>query len=69
MSKVDTVTRTKWDEQLNYEKLPLWSDCEAALNKRVQHISAEEAANARLKQNAHVSKKNDNFSKKKVKAF
>ena len=76
MSKVDPVTRTKWEEQLDYQKLPLWSDCEAALNKRFQHISAEEASNTRpnhrpqtFNQNAAVSKNNDNFSKKKAKSF
>ncbi|XP_054725764.1 uncharacterized protein LOC129235760 [Anastrepha obliqua] len=37
MSKVDTVTRSKWEEQLDYDKLPLWRECEAALNKRYQH--------------------------------
>ena len=46
------------------------------MNKRFQHISAEEASNTRpnhrpqmFSQNAAVSKKNDNFSKKKAKSF
>ena len=49
MSKVDSVTRSKWEEQLDYSTLPLWSDCEAALNKRYQHLSAEESSTSRLK--------------------
>ncbi|XP_054745963.1 uncharacterized protein LOC129250358 [Anastrepha obliqua] len=49
MSKVDTVTRSKWEEQLDYDKLPLWRECEAALNKRYQHLSADEASTSRLK--------------------
>ena len=47
MSKVDPVTKSKWEEQLDFEKLPLWSDCEAALNKRFQHISADESSSSR----------------------
>ncbi|XP_053968885.1 uncharacterized protein LOC128870303 [Anastrepha ludens] len=49
MAKVDTVTRSKWEEQLDYDKLPLWRECEAALNKRYQHLSADEASTSRLK--------------------
>ncbi|XP_075167480.1 uncharacterized protein LOC142239573 [Haematobia irritans] len=49
MSKVDHSTKSKWEEQLNFEQLPLWSECEAALNKRYQHISADETSNSKLK--------------------
>ena len=44
MSKVYPVTKSKWEEQLDFEKLPLWSDCETALNKRYQHIAAAESS-------------------------
>ncbi|XP_075163365.1 uncharacterized protein LOC142235999 [Haematobia irritans] len=47
MSKVDSTTRTKWEEQLDYNKLPLWSECEAALNKRYQHIAADESSTSK----------------------
>ena len=44
MTKVDSITRSKWEEQLDYDKLPLWKDCEATLNRRYQHLSAEGAS-------------------------
>ncbi|XP_065368808.1 uncharacterized protein LOC135961242 [Calliphora vicina] len=69
MTKVDPITRSKWEEQLDYEKLPLWSDCEVALNKRYQHISAEEASSSRLKPNTNFTRKNESFSKKKKSSF
>ncbi|XP_065368751.1 uncharacterized protein LOC135961183 [Calliphora vicina] len=69
MTKVDPITRTKWEEQLNYEKLPLWSDCEEALNRRYQHISAEEASGSRPQSNKNTQKKNENNSGRKGKSF
>ncbi|XP_017485294.1 PREDICTED: uncharacterized protein LOC108373862, partial [Rhagoletis zephyria] len=50
-SKVDTVTKHKWEEQLNYNQLPLWSYCETILNKRFQHLSPDEASPSRLQVN------------------
>ncbi|XP_033250890.1 uncharacterized protein LOC117189926 isoform X3 [Drosophila miranda] len=44
---LDPVTKQKWDEQLTYEKLPLWSDLEKVLNRRYQHLSAEESTKPR----------------------
>ncbi|XP_037931322.1 uncharacterized protein LOC119666116 [Teleopsis dalmanni] len=49
MQKVDSVTKSKWEEQLDYNTLPLWSDCEAALNKRFQHLSADETSSTKHK--------------------
>jgi len=43
MGKVDSATKRKWEESLDYFKLPLWSESEAALNRRYQHIVAEES--------------------------
>ncbi|XP_053964351.1 uncharacterized protein LOC128867266 [Anastrepha ludens] len=51
MSKVDPTTRSKWEEQLDYDKLPLWAECEAMLNKRYQHLSAEEASSSQQRPN------------------
>ena len=47
MSKVYPVTTSKWDEQLDFDKLSLWSDCETVLNRRYQHISVEESSRSR----------------------
>ena len=74
MSKVDPVTRTKWEEQLDYQKLPLWSDCEAALNKRFQHISAEEASNTRPNHHPQIKmppcqKRMTTFQRRKLNPF
>ncbi|XP_053968541.1 uncharacterized protein LOC128869972 [Anastrepha ludens] len=51
MSKVDPTTRSKWEEQLDYDKLPLWAECEAMLNKRYQHLSAEESSSSQQRPN------------------
>ncbi|XP_046803876.1 uncharacterized protein LOC124419278 [Lucilia cuprina] len=69
MTKVDPVTRSKWEEQLNYDTLPMWSDCKEALNKRYTHISAEEASCSRPKTNKITQKKNDNNTGRKGKSF
>ncbi|XP_037819937.1 uncharacterized protein LOC119609284 [Lucilia sericata] len=61
MSKVDPVTKSKWEEQLDFEKLPLWPDCEAALNKRYQHIAADESSSSRPRFNKN---KTDNSTNK-----
>ena len=45
--KVDPVSKSRRKEQLDFEKLPLWSDCKSALNKRYQHIAAEESSSSR----------------------
>ncbi|KNC28917.1 hypothetical protein FF38_09680 [Lucilia cuprina] len=42
ISQVETVEKY-------FESLPLWSDCEAMLNKRYQHISADESSGAKPK--------------------
>lgn len=68
MAKVDPITRSKWEEQLDYEKLPLWSDCESALNKRFQHISAEESSTSRLKPTNVGKNDSQSNSQKKNKA-
>ncbi|KAH8292645.1 hypothetical protein KR054_004087, partial [Drosophila jambulina] len=43
LNRVDPVTKQKWEEQLDYKTLPLWSDFEKMLNRRYQHLSAEES--------------------------
>ncbi|KAH8338213.1 hypothetical protein KR067_007314, partial [Drosophila pandora] len=45
LSRVDPVTKQKWEESLDYEELPLWSDFEKILNRRYQHLFAEETGN------------------------
>jgi len=50
MGKVDAGTKRKWEEQLDYTSLPLWSECESALNKRYQHKVAEEACKPKIVQ-------------------
>ncbi|XP_055922514.1 uncharacterized protein LOC129953385 [Eupeodes corollae] len=62
MSKVDTDTQSKWDEQLDYKKLPDWKDCASILNKRCQYLEARDSKQIRLEQcvktfNKHSSTK------------
>ena len=47
MSKVDNTTRYKYEEQINYDKLPLWADCADVLNRRYQHLAADESCNSK----------------------
>ncbi|XP_055909426.1 uncharacterized protein LOC129944194 [Eupeodes corollae] len=47
MSKVDPETQSKWDEQLDYSKLPEWKECAAILNKRCQFMEARDSKQLR----------------------
>jgi len=44
LSKVDPYTKSQYEEQLNYDELLKWSDCVKVLDRRYQHVSAEEAS-------------------------
>ncbi|XP_055858724.1 uncharacterized protein LOC129921088 [Episyrphus balteatus] len=62
MSKVDTDTQSKWDEQLDYKNLPDWKDCASILNKRCQYLEARDSKQIRSEQcvkifNKHSSTK------------
>ena len=60
MSKVDHKVK---EEQLDFNTIPLWKDCEEALNKRYQHLSAEEASNAKFKSSDEQSKPKQDSSR------
>jgi len=61
LSKVDPYTKSKYEEQLNY-KLPKWSDCVKVLDRRYQHVSAEEASRVKGKRFSETpSGSNKNF--------
>ncbi|KAL7745787.1 hypothetical protein ACLKA6_009982 [Drosophila palustris] len=51
MNKVDSDTRLKWEETLDYTRIPLWKNCEESLNRRFQHLCAQEATSSRVKPN------------------
>ena len=59
MTKVDYVTKKKWEESLN-QKLPMWVDCEEALNRRYQHMVAKESSNSKSKNDFKQNKGNRN---------
>lgn len=42
LSKVDSDSKSKWDEQLNYTSLPKWSDCATVLIRRCQFLEVNE---------------------------
>lgn len=48
MSKVDPETQSKWEEQLDFSKLPTCDDCAKVLNKRCQYLEARDSKQARL---------------------
>ncbi|XP_055855666.1 uncharacterized protein LOC129918921 [Episyrphus balteatus] len=47
ISKVDQDTQSKWDEQLDYKKLPEWKECASVLNKRCQFLEARDSKQSR----------------------
>ncbi|KAL7726625.1 hypothetical protein ACLKA6_010490 [Drosophila palustris] len=51
INKVDSDTRLKWEETLDYTRIPLWKNCEESLNRRFQHLCAQEATSSRVKLN------------------
>ena len=42
LSRVDSESESKWDEQLDYKKLPTWADCSSVLIKRCEFIEINE---------------------------
>lgn len=42
LSKVDSVTRAKWNEQLDYATLPTWENCAKVLIRRCQSLEVNE---------------------------
>lgn len=42
ISKVDSVTKSKWNEQLDYSTLPTWSECSKHLIRRCQALEVNE---------------------------
>ena len=42
LSKVDNVTKTRWNDQLDYQKLPSWDDCSKMLIRRCQSFEVNE---------------------------
>jgi len=57
MNRVDPVTKQKWEADLRYERLPLWSDFEKMLNHRYQHLSAGNRRNQsqiKLRRACHI---------------
>ncbi|XP_033252882.1 uncharacterized protein LOC117192344 [Drosophila miranda] len=62
LRRVDPVTKEKWEEQLDYDKLPLWTDCEKLLNRRHQHLSAENSDKPKQEQKAVPSKTHNRSS-------
>ena len=47
MSKKHPITISKWEEQMDFNTLPLRKDCEAILNKHFQYISGEKASSSK----------------------
>lgn len=41
MSKVDPETKQKWDEYIDYTKLPSWTNCCSMLDRRCQQLDAQ----------------------------
>ncbi|XP_033252781.1 uncharacterized protein LOC117192220 [Drosophila miranda] len=56
LSKVDPTTKSRFEEQLDYDKLPSWSECAAQLNRRYQHLAAEESTRNKGKTKQETSK-------------
>ncbi|KAL7726554.1 hypothetical protein ACLKA6_010419 [Drosophila palustris] len=61
MAKVDHVTKSKFEEQLDYDKLPSWEDCAKQLNRRYQYLSAEESTRDKTKSRNDVRSRNRNL--------
>ena len=62
LSKVDSLTKTKWEEQLNFTTLPNWSDCTKVLIRRCQYL---EISDQNKHDNIENAKKNSNFREKR----
>ena len=58
MSKVDNVTKTRWNDQLDYQRLPTWEDCSKIIIRRCQSLEVNESRSIKH-ENSH--NKNRNF--------
>jgi len=43
MTKVDAKTKSRWEACLDFQNIPDWQNCQDALNKRYQHLAADDA--------------------------
>lgn len=55
LNRVNTVTKRKYEEQLDYETLPHWSDFEKMFNRRYHYLSAAESHSKLLSRKSHRS--------------
>ena len=61
LSKVDYDSKSKWDEQLDYSKLPNWEDCASVLIKRCQFLEINDDRSRKQEStNANYSNNNKN---------
>ena len=47
MSKIDPFIKPNWEKQFDSEKFPLLSNFESGLNRRYQHIAADDSSSLR----------------------
>lgn len=77
LTKLDTGSKVKWDEQLEYNTLPKWSNCASVLIKRCQFLEVnddkvtrvEHNFSKQLKQLAKANCGNINFIDRKNSTF
>lgn len=65
MSKVDGPTRAKWNDQLDYSKLPTWNDCAKVLIRRCQSLEVNEhkpAKPSNFKNGKPIERRNEKAS-------
>ena len=60
LSKVDSDSKSKWDEQLDYKKLPSWEDCSSILIKRCEFIEINEDKSRNTESNSSNNRGSNN---------
>lgn len=63
MGKVDSDTKRKWKDSLDFSKLPTWEDCSNILERRCQYLESLDSNTISRRQDHHSGKSNQKLSK------
>ncbi|XP_037820753.1 uncharacterized protein LOC119611053 [Lucilia sericata] len=75
LTKLDSGSKEKWDEQLDYKTLPKWTDCASVLIKRCQFLDINGDKSSRTEQNSSklvrpkLNNANNNFRDRRNSTF
>ena len=64
--KVDSDSKSKWDEQFDYKKLPSWEDCSSILIKRCEFVEINEDKSRHTESNSSNNRGSNNNNSRNI---